>query len=106
MNDSFPHPEPEQLAAYGLGKLEDGAAAQVHQHLEDCDGCRAVVEPLPDDTLASLVRASATLVEERPQPGQPPPCSGNGTPGQTSAPQDPPVQEKVMRYDGAGRDPD
>src|SRR5262249_5429916 len=54
------HPDPERLSAFGLGKLDEAEAVAVHEHLEACDACRAAAEAAPDDTLASLGRASAT----------------------------------------------
>ena len=35
-----PHPTPETLQAYGLGKLDDASAGVVREHLEDCPDCR------------------------------------------------------------------
>jgi anti-sigma factor ChrR (cupin superfamily) len=34
------HPNQEQLAAYGLGKLDDAETAVVVEHLETCGACR------------------------------------------------------------------
>jgi serine/threonine protein kinase len=56
------HPDAQQLAAYGLGCLDEADAASVHDHLETCEECRAAVEALADDTLAALVRAAAGRV--------------------------------------------
>ncbi len=54
------HPSRESLADYGLGKLDEASASAVHDHLEYCDACRRFVESAADDTLALMVRASAT----------------------------------------------
>src|SRR5262245_29804269 len=54
------HPSRESLSDYGLGKLDEASASAVHAHLEVCHECRSVVESAPDDTLALMVRASAT----------------------------------------------
>src|SRR5262249_53121747 len=72
------HPDRESLSAYGLGRLDETASAAVHDHLEVCNTCRAIVETAADDTLAQMVRASvppadsltgpALLVREVPAP--------------------------------------
>jgi serine/threonine protein kinase/WD40 repeat protein len=54
------HPGQEQLEAFGLGRLDEEDAARVLAHLEKCGDCRGLVASVPDDTLSSLVRASAT----------------------------------------------
>src|SRR5262245_5707571 len=54
------HPDADSLSAYAVGKLDGAALASIHEHLEGCDACRRAVAVVPDDTLASLVRASAT----------------------------------------------
>jgi WD40 repeat protein/serine/threonine protein kinase len=54
------HPTPEELQAFGLGRLDEDAGARVFAHLEQCDDCRLLVASMPDDTLSALVRASAT----------------------------------------------
>jgi uncharacterized protein (TIGR03067 family) len=51
------HPTPEQLSAFGLGRLEESASAVVEAHLTVCEPCRTVVESLPDDSLIALVQA-------------------------------------------------
>ncbi len=50
------HPDPTSLAAFGLGKLEDGESAAIAGHIAACDACRGVVEAVADDTVAGLFR--------------------------------------------------
>jgi WD40 repeat protein/serine/threonine protein kinase len=51
------HPDLEQLAAFGLGRLDESESALIEAHLADCDACRSVVESVPDDPLVALVKA-------------------------------------------------
>jgi WD40 repeat protein len=60
------HPDRERLAAYGLGQLDEADSLPIQEHLDACAGCRAVVEAVPDDTLASLVRAAGTRLAAPP----------------------------------------
>jgi serine/threonine-protein kinase len=62
------HPDPERLAAYGLGRLDDLEADSIHAHLETCAACRSAVEALPDDALAALVRSAAVSSSRRGAP--------------------------------------
>src|SRR5262245_30347511 len=59
---STAHPPAEQLAAFGLGRLEPALTEQIAAHLEACAACRAAVERQPDDALAALVRSAARTV--------------------------------------------
>ena len=43
MPDAVTHPTPQELAAFGLGKLTGRAADAVARHLESCPACRQVV---------------------------------------------------------------
>jgi serine/threonine protein kinase len=56
--DTLTHPTPQQLAAFGLGKLPERAAALVAGHLEVCAVCRQVVADLPPDSFLGKVRAA------------------------------------------------
>jgi hypothetical protein len=56
------HPGAEELAAFGLGRLDDQTSAAVEAHLAGCEACRTVVERLPDDSLIGLVRSPASPV--------------------------------------------
>jgi len=106
MNDQkVLHPALEQLADYGLGRLSEPDSAAVYAHLEACPECRRTVEALPDDTLASLVRAAATV------PGLPPGAGGgHGAPpgGNTPLPDRSPPAEGTVAHspDEATQAPD
>jgi membrane protein implicated in regulation of membrane protease activity len=55
---SLLHPDRERLTAYGLGRLDETAAATVHHHLEDCALCRTILENLPADSFVAKLQAS------------------------------------------------
>ena len=65
------HPNPEQLAAYGLGKLDDAEMAPLVEHLETCESCRRTVEGTPSDTFLHALQAA------RPEPEPLPPELAN-----------------------------
>jgi serine/threonine protein kinase len=56
MDARSPHPNDEALGAYGLGKLDNGAAEEVDRHLEQCPDCRARVAVMSADTFPERVR--------------------------------------------------
>jgi anti-sigma factor RsiW len=63
------HPPREFLQAFGLGKLDDVAAAKVGQHLETCPDCkRQVAELSSDSLLENLRKANGPL--STPAPGE------------------------------------
>src|SRR5579871_765314 len=90
MADAMTHPTPQELAAFGLGKLPDRAAAAIATHLEACTACRQVVAGLPADSFLGKVRAAGpggpSPLPARPGPGDrtnlparpaaAPPCTG------------------------------
>ena len=53
------HPSPDQLAAFGLGQLDEAASAAVETHLNLCDSCRTAVEDAPPDSLVLALRDPA-----------------------------------------------
>jgi hypothetical protein len=53
------HPDHEQLSAFGLGRLDETAAATVREHLDDCALCRSSLENLPADSFVAKLQASA-----------------------------------------------
>ena len=57
---SAPHPSDAQLAGYGLGTLDDGRAATVHDHLVSCAACRRRVAATPADNFVGRLRAAAS----------------------------------------------
>src|SRR5205085_2899431 len=50
------HPSTEQLAAFGLGKLDPDEQAVIESHVVQCDTCCERLKSLPGDDLAALVR--------------------------------------------------
>ncbi len=50
------HPSDQTLSSYGLGKLEDGPAESVHEHLEQCPECRKRVAEMAPDSFLGRVR--------------------------------------------------
>jgi uncharacterized protein (TIGR03067 family) len=71
------HPSKDCLSDYGLGKLDEASASAVHDHLESCEECRSYVVSTGDDTLALMVRASATPVSSITGPALPRPIPEN-----------------------------
>jgi WD40 repeat protein/tRNA A-37 threonylcarbamoyl transferase component Bud32 len=67
------HPARELLSAYGLGQLDEADSVPIEEHLDACAGCRAIVEAVPDDAVASLVREAAPRLAALPAAE-----SGNG----------------------------
>ena len=58
MPDAVTHPTIQELAAFGLGKLPERAAAAIAAHLESCPACRETVANLPPDSFLGKVRAA------------------------------------------------
>ncbi|MBL7044512.1 MAG: protein kinase, partial [Pirellulaceae bacterium] len=59
MSDGFQeHPEKDQLAAFGLGKIDPSEAEKIAEHLESCRECSETIISLKDDTFVLLVRNS------------------------------------------------
>jgi anti-sigma factor RsiW len=56
MPDAVTHPTPQELAAFGLGKLPERTAAAVAAHLETCPACRQAVAAVPPDSFLDKVR--------------------------------------------------
>ena len=52
------HPDPKQLAAFRLGKLDEAELAAVESHVASCAHCCQSLKNLPDDSFISLVRQS------------------------------------------------
>ena len=53
---SSPHPTDQILSSYGLGKLDEGLAAAVDQHLSECPECRRRVAAVSADSFLDRVR--------------------------------------------------
>jgi hypothetical protein len=60
MNAQQLHPQRDTLKAFGLGKVDEAVAAQVGQHLEECQACCQQLLELQNDTFVELVRAADT----------------------------------------------
>jgi serine/threonine protein kinase len=58
MPDAATCPTPQELAAFGLGKLPEHAAAAVAAHLQSCDLCRNAVAAVSADSFLGKVRAA------------------------------------------------
>jgi eukaryotic-like serine/threonine-protein kinase len=50
------HPTDQTLNSYGLGKLDDGSAEAVNQHLEHCPDCRQRVAEMSADSFLGRIR--------------------------------------------------
>jgi serine/threonine protein kinase len=57
--DANKHPSTQQLAAFDAGCLPGGDRPAVEAHVAGCARCCRVLETLPEDSLAALVRAYA-----------------------------------------------
>ena len=57
MPNAMTHPTPQELIAFGLGKLPENAAGAVAAHLETCADCRKAVAGLPADSFLGKVLA-------------------------------------------------
>lgn len=57
MPDALVHPIPEQLTAFALGKLAQAEAAEIADHLAECD-CEKAVAAAPDDSVVALLRSA------------------------------------------------
>jgi formylglycine-generating enzyme required for sulfatase activity/serine/threonine protein kinase len=60
------HPSQDDLSAFGLGRLDEGRALAIAQHLRGCHACCDRVENVPADTLVKLLRqAERTALDPR-----------------------------------------
>ena len=50
------HPTRQVLISFGLGKLDDGLAEAVQQHLESCLDCQKQIAELSADSFLGRVR--------------------------------------------------
>jgi serine/threonine protein kinase len=58
-NLTSPHPDREQLSAFGLGRLDETESAALETHLADCADCRTILESLPADSFLAKLQDSA-----------------------------------------------
>ena len=63
------HPTPDQLAAFGAGKLNAVESDEIELHLAECDACCQTLKELPEsDTLVALLRdpeADTSVIAEK-----------------------------------------
>jgi serine/threonine-protein kinase len=52
------HPTPEQIAAFGLGKMDEAEALAIESHLAECSQCARALEKLPDDNFLAGLRGA------------------------------------------------
>jgi serine/threonine protein kinase len=83
------HPTDQTLTSYGLGKLDDGTAEAVNQHLEQCPDCRKRVAEMSADSFLERMR-DAQKSEDHPAFSQSQ-ASGRQTRKGTGAPAPPPA---------------
>lgn len=56
-SDDCVHPDDKELAAFGLGRLDDARHQQIEQHIAECEECCEFLQRLPnDDRIVSLLR--------------------------------------------------
>ena len=60
-DQSADHPQPEELAAFNLGLLDDAAATRVGAHIAHCVTCQAALETVADDDLVTTLRGATEL---------------------------------------------
>ena len=65
------HPSRQELAAFGVGKLDDHDHERVEFHIERCDSCCKYLQSLPGDTVVRLLGMADedTSVMARGDPG-------------------------------------
>ncbi len=85
---SVRHPSEQALSAFGLGKLDDRAAAAVSAHLKSCDSCRNRVAEMSDDSFLSLARQAQA---REPGPGPAPDATSPSRSRQPAASAPPPA---------------
>lgn len=62
MNAVQDHPTHAELAAFGLGKLDESAAEPISSHLAVCDPCLATLAGLESDTFIDLIERADKVV--------------------------------------------
>ena len=58
------HPDGQQLADYGLGRLEPTESGEIERHVASCDSCCETLAKLTSDTLLELVRATGATTTD------------------------------------------
>jgi serine/threonine protein kinase len=83
MPDAVTHPSPQELAAYGQGKLSPTATAAVARHLESCPRCLQLAAQAPADSFLGKVRAAGPTASGT---RLPPPLPGQALPPAAALP--------------------
>src|SRR5437016_5506529 len=63
------HLSAADLAAFALGRLDDGASDWIARRLEDCPACQRVIKGTPGDSVIDLIRKADA---DRAPPHRPP----------------------------------
>src|SRR6516225_3526724 len=66
------HPDPDRLAAFRLGKLDEGELAEIEAHVSRCASCCRELQTLADDSFIALVRQAADPATRTWGPGDTP----------------------------------
>jgi serine/threonine protein kinase len=102
MTDAVIHPTPQELTAFGLGKLPQHAAAAVAAHLESCPACRKVVAGVKADSFLEKVRAAGPAGSSFPpslvQPGNAPKSASRPAIPNVPCPDVPPELARHPKY--------
>ncbi len=73
--ENLSHPEHNQLSAFALGKLEDGAIDALESHLAGCPSCCRTLNEIQDDAFVGVVRECRRSLD----PGEAPTLAPAGT---------------------------
>lgn len=102
MADAVTHPTPQELTAFGLGKLPEPAATVVAAHLEACSSCRQAVAGISADSCLDTVRAAerkdASIPSNRNQPPNAPTSANRPAAPIVSCPNCPPELARHPKY--------
>src|SRR5687767_4815235 len=55
---SLDHPSAEQLAAFGLGRLNESESATIEEHLSACETCCQVVDEVTPDSFIDHLKSA------------------------------------------------
>jgi len=58
MSDAAVHPTPQELTAFGLGKLSEENATTIANHLSTCTDCRGAVAAVAPDSFVRKLRTA------------------------------------------------
>jgi serine/threonine protein kinase len=94
-NNTLAHPGPEQLSAFGLGRLDPAEADEVERHVQSCTVCCQTLWSLPEDQLVSLLRSA---FPKPPDSGAPPPASEVTSAFPSVASEGPPLPPELAEH--------